>query len=96
MNDYQNIPEVDKEIIHTLSFPEEDIRLTKDELSLRLAALERANALGNMEHHKVKIYFSDDQGMKFVHTTIWGITDKAVLLKQNTILPINRIHKLEI
>lgn len=88
--------EIDKELIGELNFPETEILKNQDEIAIRTASLERAIALGNLEHHKVKIYFSDDQGEKFVHTTIWGITDKSVLLKQNTILPINRIHKLEI
>lgn len=87
---------IEKEKIATLHFPQEDI-LNSEKLQLeRKSSVERAISLGNLEHQKVKIYFSDDSGKKRVDTTIWAVTDTAIVLKQNVILPINRIHKLEI
>ena len=87
---------IEKEKIETLHFPQEDI-LNSEKLQLeRKSSVERAISLGNLEHQKVKIYFSDDSGKKRVDTTIWAVTDTAIVLKQNVILPINRIHKLEI
>jgi uncharacterized protein (UPF0248 family) len=62
----------------------------------RKLSIDRAISLGNLERHKVKIIFSDSIGIKKVDTTIWAVTDKAILLKQNTVVPIHRIHKLEI
>lgn len=87
---------VEKEIIADYHFPEEEVLNRKVDISERNAALERAIALGNLEHHKVRIYFSDLEGSKVVETTIWGVTDKYVLLKKNVLLPKHRIVKLEI
>lgn len=87
---------IEKEDVKSLHFPEDEILRSKDEISLRRADINRAIALGNLEHQKVIIYFSDDKGKKRVETTIWAVTDSAIVLKQNTVLPINRIHKLEI
>jgi outer membrane protease len=87
---------IEKEEIVNLHFPKEDVLKKSDEIKERNRSIERAISLGNLEHTKVKIYFSDEQGKKKVHTTIWAVTDTAIVLKQNTILPINRIHKLEI
>lgn len=87
---------VEKEDISKLHFPVEEILTAESQIKLRNKAIERAITLGNLEHQKVKIYFSDDAGKKRVETTIWAVTDSAIVLKQNTILPIHRIHKLEI
>ncbi len=79
-----------------MHFPKEEVLKKAEEIKERNRSIERAISLGNLEHTKVKIYFSDEQGKKKVNTTIWAVTDSAIVLKQNTILPINRIHKLEI
>jgi hypothetical protein len=42
----------------------------------------------------MKIYFEDDAGNKMVETTIWGVTDSRVILKQGVVIPVNRIHKI--
>jgi hypothetical protein len=87
---------VEKESVSELQFPADEILTKEKDLKERKTAIERAISLGNLEHHKVKIYFSDDQGKKVVNTTIWAVTDKSIVLKQNTVLPIHRIHKLDI
>lgn len=87
---------VEKEEVAGLHFPHEDVLTESDQIRQRDESINRANSLGNLEHYKVKIYFADDIGSKWVHTTIWGVTDKAILLKQNVVLPIHRIIKLEI
>ncbi|MBP6459243.1 MAG: hypothetical protein KA264_04010 [Crocinitomicaceae bacterium] len=92
----QDIQLIEKEEVVALHFPKEEILQNEDELSMRKLSIDRAIALGNLEHQKVKIYFSDDKGLKLVDTTIWAVTDEAIVLKQNTVVPINRIHKLEI
>jgi len=95
MNNIDILP-IEKEEVAALRFPHEEILTNEDEIKLRKLSVERAISLGNIEHQKVKIYFSDDNGLKVVHTTIWAVTDEAIVLKQNTVIPINRIHKLEI
>lgn len=87
---------VEKEHVADMHFPAEEILRNDSDQKLRREALDRANALGNLEHYKVKIYFADEAGKKLVHTTIWGVTDQFILLKQNSVLPIHRIIKLEI
>lgn len=87
---------VQKEDIANFHFPKEEILKSESLRKARTESIERAIALGNLEHQKVVIYFSDDNGQKRVETTIWAVTDTAIVLKQNTILPVYRIHKLEI
>lgn len=87
---------VEKEDVAEMHFPLEDVLTDATDKHQRDESINRANSLGNLEHYKVKIYFADEAGSKWVHTTIWGVTDKAILLKQNVVLPIHRIIKLEI
>lgn len=86
-----NIQLVEKEQIKNLSFPKEDVLNKKMQKANRIIELRRALILGNLEHQKVKILFVDSNGLKKVETTIWGITDKEVILKQSTIIPLERI-----
>lgn len=87
---------VEKESVSKFHFPLEDVLITDTEKKMRQMELDRANALGNLEHLKVKIYFEDDKKKRVVHTTIWAVTTEAIVLKKNVIIPIKRIHKLEI
>ena len=85
---------VEKENIAGLKFPDEDVLASKDEIKIRTASLERALKLGNLEHNKIKIIFEDSIGLKEVITTVWGVTDKRVILKQGTVIPINRVYEI--
>ena len=87
---------VEKESVVGLNFPATEILKSEEDRLLRSSELKRAIALGNLEHQKVKIYFEDDKKKKCVQTTIWAVTSDAIVLKQNSIIPIIRIHKLEI
>jgi len=87
---------VEKESIGSLHFPHEEILRNESERKMRRMGIDRAISLGNLEHYKVKIYFADDTGEKLVNTTIWAVTDQAIVLKQNVVIPIHRIIKLEI
>lgn len=87
---------VEKEDIAGLNFPQQEVLKSEKEIKSLKHELERAISLGNIEHHKVKIYFEDDKKKKVVNTTIWAVTDNAIVLKQNVVIPIRRIHKLEI
>ncbi|TSE09015.1 MULTISPECIES: hypothetical protein [Aquimarina] len=82
---------VQKEQIKFLKFPKEDVLDKRKDQIDRFLELQRALSLGNLEHQKVRIVFVDDTGLKKVETTIWGITDKEVILKQSTIIPLERI-----
>jgi hypothetical protein len=85
---------VQKEMISGFRFPEKDVLSSKDDIKIRLADLERALKLGNLEHNKIKIIFEDADGVKQVETTVWGVTDKRVILKQGIMIPIHRIHEI--
>ncbi len=87
---------MEKEEVANLHFPDQEVLQTSNEKASRNKALDRANSLGNLEHQKVRIYFKDDAGDKYIETTIWGVTDRKIVLKKNVVLPIHRIVKLEI
>jgi uncharacterized protein (UPF0248 family) len=85
---------VQKEMISGFRFPENEVLTSKDDMKIRLADLERALKLGNLEHNKIKIIFEDTDGIKQVETTVWGVTDKRVILKQGIMIPIHRIYEI--
>lgn len=85
---------VQKEMISGFRFPEKDVLSSKDDMKIRLADLERALKLGNLEHNKIKIIFEDIDGVKQVETTVWGVTDKRVILKQGIMIPIHCIYEI--
>lgn len=87
---------IEKELVASLHFPDKEVLKSEKEQQLRKSEMGRAIALGNLEHQKVKIYFEDEKKKRMVHTTLWAVTEDAVVLKQNVIIPIRRIHKLEI
>jgi uncharacterized protein (UPF0248 family) len=86
---------IDKEAISGLHFPDVEVLKDKEAIKQRKADLERCLTLGNLEHHKIKIYFEDDTSAKTVDTTVWGLTDKRVILKQGITIPIHRIIKIK-
>ena len=86
---------IEKEQIVEFSFPKGEVlnsEVKKEELRLRI---KRAMRLGNGSKRKVKIIFEDSEGKKKVETTIWGFTDKNVILKKTTIIPIRCIHEIK-
>ncbi len=85
---------IEKEIISTLKFPSNEVLNEIHEINDRNHNLQRALALGNLEHSKIKIYFEDTISKKMVETTIWGITDKSIILKKGIEIPIHRIYKI--
>ena len=87
---------VEKENISGLKFPDTDVLNSAEEIKNRLTNLERALKLGNLEHNKIKIVFEDAEGIKQVNTTVWGVTDKRVILKQGVVIPIHRIHDVNV
>ncbi|MBI4946768.1 MAG: hypothetical protein HY840_10260 [Bacteroidetes bacterium] len=80
-----------KEDVSELHFPREEVLANAEETVQRRLALERAVVLGNTYKGKIKILFKDVAEIKQIETYIWGLTDKRVILKQGTVIPINRI-----
>ncbi len=85
---------IEKEEIKFLQFPKEEVLNSKTERHERNRTLKRALVLGNLEHQKVGIFFMDSNGFKKVETTIWGLTDKSVILKKSTVIPLERILRV--
>jgi hypothetical protein len=85
---------IDKEKISSLIFPEGDVlEDDRDAIKQRRNELDRALTLGNLEHLKIQIYFEDDTSKKVVDTTVWGLTEERIILKQGVVIPIKRIYK---
>jgi hypothetical protein len=87
---------IEKENISSLRFPNVEVLEDKDKIKERMNDLNRALALGNLEQTKIKIFFEDEQSCKVVETTVWGVTDKRVILKQGVVIPINRVHQIKL
>ncbi|WP_373496013.1 hypothetical protein [Aquiflexum sp.] len=79
---------IQKEDIKQIRFPKEEVLKSDLEIKMRDKELEKALALGNLEHCKVKLIFSD-WGMNTyeVETTIWALTDESICLKGDLLLP---------
>lgn len=86
---------IEKNAIGELHFPDEEVLLLENEIQQRKRDIERAILLGNNYKTKVKIIFSDKEGFKQVKTTIWGVTDKRILLNKALVIPIHRIHEIK-
>ncbi|UYW02607.1 hypothetical protein K5I29_05335 [Flavobacterium agricola] len=77
-----------------MHFPTTDVLQDKEEIAKRLSDLDKVTILGNGDHIKVELFFEDDSTKYRVDTTVWGVTDARVILKQGIVLPINRIYKI--
>ncbi len=86
-----NALQIEKETVAQLHFPADEVLAKKEDQVNRNILLKRAQVLGNIDHTKMKIIFQDDMGLKKIHTTIWGVTEKYVILKSANVLPLNRI-----
>ncbi|MHB8261562.1 MAG: hypothetical protein ACYDCN_10740 [Bacteroidia bacterium] len=95
MNAHTKYQVIDKEAVSGLRFPDVEVLTDKEEIKQRAIDLQRCLLLGNIEYSKVKIYFKDDTSNKVVDTTVWGLTDKRVILKQHVVIPIKRIIKVK-
>jgi uncharacterized protein (UPF0248 family) len=87
---------IDKEVISELRFPEPDVLFSPAAIEKRKGEIDRAVYLGNTEHTKVRILFQDADGLKQIETTIWGATDKRIILKSGMVIPIHRIQEIKI
>lgn len=88
--------ELQKEQVANLRFTSEEVLDSAEAIKMRKADLEKALKLGNIEHGKIVIIFEDIEGIKQVETTIWGLTDKRIILKQGVVIPIHCIHEVKI
>jgi hypothetical protein len=94
--DYSAPYTIEKDSIAGLHFPNEEVLSTPTEIQQRKADAEKGMLLGNNYKTKVKILFRDDECVKQVETTIWGVTDTRVILKTGMGIPLNRILKVKV
>lgn len=85
---------IEKEDISKLHFAHDEVLQEKQQKVERNRDLNRGLILGNAFHTKVKIVFEDVENMYQVETTIWGLGQDFVLLKQGVFIPRQRIHKV--
>lgn len=90
----RNIMRIEKEDISSLHFAHEEVLRDKQLKVERNRDLNRGLILGNAFHTKVRIIFENGQNMYQVETTIWGLGQDFVLLKQGVFIPRQRIHKV--
>lgn len=86
---------IEKEKIAELSFPKDEVLKELLDQNERKSRIEKGMMLGNGQKRKVKIIFEDEEGLKNVETTIWGVTEKNIILKGEIIIPIHRIHEVK-
>jgi tRNA A37 threonylcarbamoyladenosine synthetase subunit TsaC/SUA5/YrdC len=86
---------VQKEEIPNISFPIGDVLTSEIKKAERVSRIRKAKKLGNSFKGKVKIIFEDTTGTKKVETTVWGVTEKNIILKKNTLIPIRCIHEIK-
>jgi hypothetical protein len=92
--DFNTAQTIEKEEIEGLKFPAVEVLTEQEHIQERNENLKRALTLGNLERGKARIYFADDQNLKVVETTVWGVTDKRIILKHGVVIPIHRVHKV--
>ncbi len=69
---------------------------TDYELRERNRRLYLAMLMGNNFHSKVRVIFNTVEGYKEIFTTIWATTEKFILLKGGTFIPLEAIAYVEL
>ncbi len=85
------IPEISKERIAGLIFPDDELLPLPEQQKERKRLLQRAQDFGNYAYYKVVIVFEDNTGVKRVETTVWDIDKRQVYLKNGITIPLRRI-----
>ena len=86
---------IQKEEVDKLYFPTNDVLDDSAKRMMRKVDIIQAMRLGNIERYKIKIIFEDTKSIKMVHTTIWAVTEKKIVLKRGVVIPVHRIHAIE-
>ncbi len=88
------VPIIEKELLDSINFPQKEVLLEEEQINHRTYEAQRAVKLGNSFKDKVKIIFEDVEGIKMVETTVWGLTDRFLVLKRGATIPLFRIHEI--
>lgn len=91
----KNTTIINLEEVISLHFPTDDVFFSKEEQQNRLKQVEGLMTTENVMEQTMKIMFQDIEGMKCICTTICGISEKEVVLKNKVRIPMQRILKIE-
>ncbi len=91
----KNIVIIHLEEIISLHFPTDDVFFSKDEQQNRLKQVQLLMTTRNVMNQNMKLVFQDIEGMKCICTTICGLSEKEVVLKNKVRIPMQRILKIE-
>lgn len=97
MENILNKPEkIDESIIHGFPFVKQDVLKFEEDQKERFRKLVIAMQLGNLYKQHVKIKFTNNENALFeTIATVWAVTEKFVILKGNTFIPIHSIYEVE-
>lgn len=84
----------EQELLHKVNFPIKEVLKNQEQISDRKQTALRAKKLGSLSNERVKIIFEDIEGRKMVETTVWGLTDRYLMLKKGMSLPLHRVHEI--
>jgi hypothetical protein len=83
---------VEKDVLPTLTFSNEDVLSSAEQRRIRQHDAERATMLGNNYQGKLDIYFKTTDGLAHrVYTTVWASTAEHLTLKSGTNLPLRAV-----
>ena len=83
---------IPKEALHLYIFPKEDVLPNRSAQVYRYRCLEKAVILGNGSKGKVRIVFQTTAGPKMVETTVWGVAEDTIVIKNGDSIPVHAIR----
>ncbi len=87
---------IEKERLNHCTFKQPFQRFTDFEIRERNQRLFLAMLLGNNYHSQAKITFNTLDGYKEISSAIWATTEKFILLKGGTVIPLEAIADVEL
>lgn len=89
--------QIDKNIVHQLKFSKQDVLDNEVDKNTRAKQLDKAQALGNLDKHHVRIRFRDVKEENLETTvTVWAVTKDYVVLKGENLIPIISITEIKL
>ena len=82
---------VDKKINRILEFPKINILEHQIEQVNEFIRQRKVFFSRNLNREKIEVFFTDDTGLKKVETSIWTVCEKAIILKNTTVVPYSDI-----
>ncbi len=86
---------LDKQYIDRVQFTGREVLKNADEIARRNSDLQKALKLGNLHKSHVRLVIRDLFTRDLtVKVTVWAVTENYVILKGNSLVPINSITKV--